>query len=120
MDPVRRSRMPNTLVILPLALAASCSFVPGGRIGFTLHSREIVLSSEHHENDFLKAKLVSIAEDGTTRIQTLTSGETLEAPVGGYFVGTNAYGSQGLRLVSASRQEGEARFKRMWCEGTRR
>jgi hypothetical protein len=79
-----------------------------------------MLSHQYPEEDFIKARLFSIADDGTTRIQTVTSGETLEAPIGGYFVGTNAYGTHGLRLIAASSQTGEARFKRMWCEGKRR
>lgn len=87
---------------------------------FTLHSREVVLSREHPQNDFINARLVSIAEDGTTRIQNVTSGEILEAPVGGYFVGTNAYGTEGLGLISASSRTEEARLMRKWCEGKRR
>ena len=112
--------MHRAIVTLLLGLGAGCSSVPGGRSGFTLHSREVVLSSEHPKDDFINAMLVSIAEDGTTRIQTVASGETLKAPVGGYFVGTNAYGTQGLRLISASTSTGEAHLMRKWCEGRRR
>jgi hypothetical protein len=112
--------MPRLLLALLLIAVAGCSSVPGGRIVHTLKGREVVLSMERPEDDFLKARLLFIADDGATRIQALGSGETLEAPIGGYFVGTNAFGTQGLRLVSASRQTGEARFMRMWCEGTRR
>src|ERR1043166_6962204 len=106
-------------ITVPADIASSPIQVPAyiaaGRMGFTLYSREVVLSKEHPDDDFLKARLVSVAEDGTTRIQTFASDETLEAPVGGYFVGTNAYGTHGLRLISASHQNGEARFERKWC-----
>jgi len=112
--------MLRALLIFLLAVAAGCSSVPGGRIVHSIYGREIVLSRERPTDDFIKARLVSIAEDGTTRILAVTSGEILEAAVGGYFIGTNAYGTQGLRLISASSQTGEARFERMWCEGTRR
>jgi len=113
--------MPRLLIILILAVTAGCSSVPDGRIVHSLYGRVVVLSTEHSEDAFLKARLISIADDGTTRIQTRISGEILQASIGGYFVGTNnAYGSQGLRLVSASHQAGEARFMRMWCEATRR
>lgn len=112
--------MHRTIVTLLLGLGAGCSSVPGSLSGFTLHSREVVLSREHPRDDFINARLVSIAEDGTTRIQTVTSSKTLEAAVGGYFVGTNAYGTQGLRLISASTKTGEAHLMRNWCEGSRR
>ena len=82
-----------------------------------LHEREVILTTERPENDFLNARLISIAEDGRTRIKVLASGETLESSVGSYFVGTNAYGLHGLYLVAASRQKGEARFRRTWSEG---
>ena len=106
--------------ILLLALAAGCSSSPHGRIVHSHHTREVVLSGEHPTDDFIKARLVAIAEDGTTRILALPSGETLEAPVGGYFVGTNAYGTRGLRLISASSQTGEARLEWMTCGPIRR
>jgi hypothetical protein len=108
--------------ILLVVVVAGCSRLAeysAPREGFAcvLHEREVVLTTEHPEDDFLKAKLVSIAEDGRTRIKVLASGETLESSVGSYFVGTNAYGLRGLYLVSASRQKGEARFLRTRSEG---
>src|SRR5215510_3597003 len=109
--------MHRAILILLVALSSGCSSVPDGHTGFTLYSRKIVLSREHPRDDFIKARLISIAEDGTTRIQAVTFGEILEAPVGGYFVGTNGYGTEGLRLISASTRTGEAHLIRKWCEG---
>ena len=110
------------VVILLLALLSGCSLLSGcgathSLSTHTLHSRDIVLSERHREDTFLQARLISIAEDGTTRIKVMASGEEIEASVGSYFVGTNnAYGTQGLELVSASKSTGVACLRRTWCQ----
>ena len=115
--------MTRFIVILSLGLAAGCSSVPsyritplsGGRITHSLYQREILLSRQHPQDDFLRAKLVAIAEDGTTTIQAAETGEILRAAPGEYFT-PGPYGTQGLQLISASAEKHEAHFVRIWCE----
>jgi len=107
--------MTKTFSMLLLGLMVSCSSVPNGRVTSRTYIREVVLSRERSEDDFLKAKLVGVAEDGTTTITVAPTGETLRAVPDGYFVST-AYGTHGLKLISASAEKQEARFLRTWCE----
>lgn len=107
--------MSRLLVMLLLGLMVGCSSVPGGRITHSLYAREIVLSRQHSKDDFLKAKLVAIAEDGTTTIQCVGTGDTLRAAPGEFFA-PGPYGTQGLQLISASADKHEAHLLRTWCE----
>jgi hypothetical protein len=111
----RHRTMLRLLAILLLGLMVGCSSVPGGRITHSLYTREVVLSYEHPEDDFLKAKLVAIAEDGTTTIQCVGTGDTLRAAPGEFFT-PGPYGIQGLQLISASADNHEAHLLRTWCE----
>ena len=85
------------------------AFLLAGCVSETISemSREIVLSAEHPENNFIRAKLVGIAADGTTTIRVLPSGPELQAKVGGYFV-SEEFGKHGLELVSAFAEKQEA------------
>ena len=107
-------RMRKIFVTLWLGLMVSCSSVPNGRVTSRTYIREVVLSWQHPEDDFLKARLVAVAQDGTTTIEVISTGDTLRAAPGGYFAST-AYGTQGLKLISASAEKHEARFLRTWC-----
>jgi hypothetical protein len=107
--------MTRYLAIIFLGFVVGCSFAPGGRISHSLYTREVLLSTGHPQDDFIKAKLVAVAEDGTTTSQVVQTGETLRAPLGECFVST-AYGKEGLRLISASAEKQEARLLRTWCE----
>jgi hypothetical protein len=111
----RHRAMSRLLAILFLGLMVGCSSVPGGRIMHSLYTREVVLSRQHPQDDLLKAKLVAIAEDGTTTIQCIETGDTLRA-VPGEFFSPGPYGTQGLQLISASADKHEAHLLRTWCE----
>jgi hypothetical protein len=87
-------RMTKTFAILLLGLVVGCSSVRSGHITSTLYTREVVLSLRHPEDDFLKAKLVAIAEDGTTTIGLISTGDTLRAAPGDYF-SSNTFGAHG-------------------------
>jgi hypothetical protein len=50
-------------------------------------------------------RLVSIAGDGTTRIQVVETGKELTAQPGGFFA-SQEFGSEGLQLISASKASG--------------
>ena len=101
--------------ILLLGLMAGCSSVPDTHISHVLCTHEVVLSRQHPRDDFLNARLVAVAENGTTTIEVVSTGDTMRAAPGECFV-SNAYGTQGLRLISASAEKHEARFLRTWCE----
>lgn len=101
--------------LLLLVVLAGCSSVPGGGVTSTVQSREVVLSGQHPQDDFLGARLVAIAADGTTTILCFQMGDYLQASPGGYFE-SDAYGREGLQLISASAEKHEARFVRTWCE----
>ena len=106
--------MTKSLAIILLGLFVGCSTVPL-RLGSNRHyHRDVVLSRQHPQDDFLKVRLVAIAEDGTTTIEVNSTGETLRAAPGKYFV-SKAYGTQGLRLISASDEKHEARFLLTWA-----
>lgn len=107
--------MPRLLAILLLGLMVGCSSFPGGRITHSLYTREVTLSRQHPQDDFLKAKLVAIAEDGMTTIQCVETGDTLRADPGEFFA-PGPYGTQGLQLISASAEKQEAHFLRTWCK----
>jgi hypothetical protein len=111
--------MSRLLAILLLGLMVGCSSVPGGRITHSLYTREVALSHRRPQDDFLKAKLVAIAEDGTTTIQCVETGDTLRAAPGEFFA-SGPYGTHGLQLISASAEKHEARLLRTWCETKRR
>ena len=119
----RHRAMTRFIIILFLGLATGCSSVSsnritpltGGGITHSLYRREILLSRQNPQDDFVKAKLVAIAKDGTTTIQSVETGETLRAAPGEYFT-PGPYGTQGLQLISASAEKHEAHFVRTWCE----
>ncbi len=101
-----------------LPLLAVIGFVAGcssARIIHTSYSREVALSPKHPEDDFINARLVRVARDGTTTIEVIESGETLTAAPGQFFV-SGAYGTVGLQLLSASADRNEVRLLRAWCE----
>ena len=50
-------------------------------------------------------RLVSIADDRTTRIQVVETGTELAARPGGFFA-SQEFGSEGLQLISASKATG--------------
>ena len=103
------------LATLSFGLVIGCSSVPGDRITHSLYTREVVLSRQHPQDNFLRAKLVAIAEDGTTTIQYVETGDTLRT-VPGEFFAPGPYGAQGLQLISASADKHEAHLLRTWCE----
>src|SRR5689334_8902392 len=107
--------MSRLLAILLLGLMVGCSSVPGGGITSSTYTREIVLSRRRPQNDFAKARLVTIAEDGTTTIQCVETGDTLRAAPGEFFA-PGPYGTHGLQLISASAEKKEAHLVRTWCE----
>lgn len=107
--------MTKYFITLWIALGVGCSSIPGGRVTHSLHTREAVLSRQHPQNDFLGAKLIAIADNGTTTIEVISTGDRLRAAPGEYFA-PGPYGTQGLRLVSASAEKQEARLSRTWCE----
>jgi hypothetical protein len=98
-----------------IVLVAGCSSAPRGPVlTSTGYRREVVLSLKHPEDDFIKAKLVTIAKNGTTTIEVTETGERLTAAPGEYFV-SSVYGTVGLQLVSASADRNEAHLVRSWC-----
>ena len=108
--------MKRSLPLLGLiAFMTGCSSagIPGTI--HTSYSREVVLSPKHPEDDFIKARLVTVASDGTTTIEVTETGERLTAAPGEYFV-SSAYGRVGLQLLSASADRNEVRLLRAWCE----
>jgi hypothetical protein len=105
--------MAKLLIILLLGFMVGCAST--SHVTIRELSRDIVLSSTHPEDAFIRAKLIGIASDGTTTILVTPSGPELRAAVGDYFV-SSEYGSHGLQLVSASAEKHEARFLRRWAE----
>jgi hypothetical protein len=98
-----------------IALVAGCSSAPRGLVHTsTSYRREVVLSQKHPVDDFINARLVTIAKDGATTIEVAETGERLTAAPGEYFV-SSAYGTEGLQLVSASADRNEAHLVRSWC-----
>lgn len=111
--------MLRILIVPVLAMRLVCFAFAADREGFVTYRRLAVLTSQRPTNEFLRVKLISIDTNGSTRIQVLSSGEIIEAPVGGHFSGTNGFGKLGVRLASASREKSEARLQYLWCEGTK-
>ncbi len=107
--------MTKYLITLLSGLVIGCSSVPSGRVTHSLYTREVVFSQQHPQDDFLKARLIAIADDGTTTIEVISTGDRLRAGAGEYFA-PGPYGAQGLQLVSASAEKQEARLLRTWCE----
>ena len=105
--------MVRLLIILLCGLVTGCASKYPNTI--REHEREIVLSASHPDNEYIGARLVSIADDGTTTILVTPSGPELRAAVGDYFVSAE-YGRHGLQLVSASAEKHEARLLRSWAE----
>jgi hypothetical protein len=58
--------------------------------------------------------LVSIADDGTTRIQVVETGKELTAQPGGFFA-SQEFGSKGLQLLSASKASGAVSMVSRGC-----
>jgi hypothetical protein len=108
--------MTKYFAILLLGLVAGCSSAPSfsGRESFVLRSREVVLSRQHPQDDFLKARLVAIADDGATTIQVIDTGDTLRAVPGDFFA-PGPYGIRGLKLISASAEKHEVHLLLTWC-----
>jgi hypothetical protein len=81
----------------------------------SLYQRQVMLSFQNPNDKSLHAKLVAIAQDGTTTIQVQPRGDILRATPGAFFA-PGPYGTHGLQLVSASATKGEATLLRTWCE----
>ncbi len=77
-------------------------------------SREIQLSPKHPTDSGTRIHLVSVASDSTTTIR-LDSGEQLSAKPGECFACAQ-FGTQGLELVSATPDTGEAHLRLHWSE----
>jgi len=58
-------------------------------------------------------RLLAIAPDGKTTIRLADTGEELQALPRGYFV-SRKYGSQGIQLLWASAERGEAGLRQRW------
>lgn len=102
------------LIIVFASLMVSCSSTRN--ISSNSHYIcEVVLSESHPEDDFIYARLIDIAKDGTTTIEVIGTGEKLTAAPGGYFV-SSAYGTMGLKLLSVSADNKEAWLLRAWAE----
>jgi hypothetical protein len=74
--------------------------------------REITLSKRHPQDDLLKVRLVAVAEDGTTTVQVLQTGERLRAVLGDFFV-PGYFGRHGLQLLGSSPEKQEALLLRV-------
>ena len=104
--------MSRYFAILSFALAAGCASAPDARNLDSYPTREIVLSSRHPQNDFLKVRLIAIAKDGTTTIQVVETGEMLRAVRGDFFVPAY-FGRHGLQLIGASPEKHKAYLLRI-------
>ncbi len=109
---VASRRMRKYVLIVFLGLAAGCSSAPDVRNWDSPPTREITLSKRHPQDDLLKVRLVAVAEDGTTTIQVLQTGETLSAVRGCFFV-PGYFGRHGLQLLGACPEEKEALLLRI-------
>src|SRR5437016_4618906 len=82
-------------ILFVLSMLVGCSSVSKPRRSTqTLYNRRVVLSFSHAQDDLLKARLVAIADDGTTTIEVIPTGGVLRASVGEYFV-SEEYGTHG-------------------------
>ena len=61
-----------------------------------------------------KIELVSIADDGTTKIRIVETGKELSAHLGDFFDSAE-FGSQGLQLISASKKIGAVSMISRYC-----
>ncbi len=104
--------MRDFLLIVFLGLATGCSSGPRARDWDTRPTREFTLSKRHPQDDLLKVRLVAVAEDGTTTIQVLQTGETLRAARGDFFV-PGHFGRHGLQLLGSSPEKQEALLLRI-------
>ena len=83
--------------------------------GYSLHEKVLKLRfSRPTECGVFNVKLVSIADDGTTCIRVIETGHELTAHPGEFFEG-GEFGSQGLQLVSASKEAGVASILNTFC-----
>ena len=101
-----------------LAIVILC--VPGSGCSFNQvtireFEKDIVLSKAHSQDDFIGARLIWIGGDGTTKIRVISTGRELKAKPGGYFV-SKEYGTEGLQLISASAETGEAKLMARWAD----
>ena len=90
-------------------------------VGCTLHrvshySRDLSLSPAHEAGigGQHKLRLIDIGQDGTTTIELSWTRERLTAKPGEFFV-SDAFGTHGLELVSASSGTGQAFLKQRWA-----
>ena len=104
--------MGRYISILVLGFTVGCSSTPDAGNWDTLPTREIVISKRHPHSDFLKVRLLTIAEGGLTEIQVDETGEVLRAVPGDFFV-PSYFGRHGLQLLGASRDRGEAHLLRI-------
>jgi len=83
---------------------------------YTLIEETLTLSVAHPvtQRGDCTVKLVSIADDGTTRIRVVENGRELTAHPGEFFDSAE-FGSQGLQLISASKKAGTASMISRGC-----
>ena len=111
--------MVRLAIVLLGALSAGGVF--HGQLGFgeisTIREfgREIIFSKVHSQDDFIGVRLIWIGGDDTTKIRVISTGRELKAKPGGYFV-SKEYGTEGLQLISASAETGEAKLMARWAD----
>jgi hypothetical protein len=104
--------MLRLIVILSLLSIVGCSSPP--LWSSTTMMRQLHLSLGK-DNDFVKARLVSVAPDGTATIEHYPSGQRFTAAPGEYFV-SDLYGTHGLRLLSSSVEKQEVYVESRWAQ----
>jgi hypothetical protein len=95
-------------------LAPSTSFVH--------YAKEVTLDPASPRDDWLAVKLLRVESDGTTVIDVRSTGETLKAAPGDYFLGKSrppdnvrVFGEHGLQLVRSDPSAQSAVLLRRWA-----
>src|SRR5438477_9260246 len=99
--------MRDLVFILLLLLLTSCSWLNPKRRGFALTFRDVTLSPQEPSDAEFKVRLVQVMQDGTTELETLTTGEKARALPGARFEFPLSQIS-GIQLVSSSAHKSEA------------
>ncbi len=99
-------------IIILCVTGSGCSF---NQVTIREYQKDILLSKAHSQDDFIGARLIWIGGDGTTKIHVISTGRELKAKPGSYFV-SKEYGTEGLQLISASAEKGEARLVARWAD----
>ena len=99
------------LSILSVLVLAGCA----GSITHTHYSKDVEL---HVRQEMplgnQTVEVVDVAEDGTTTLELVESGERLTAKVGDYFV-SEAFGNHGLQLLSATPGSDIVTVRQRWA-----